>query len=279
MGEKPATKDLAARETESGYQPSQMSRWFRADTRAPRAVVLLIHGLNQKPSSWQALTEALNAWDIHVFRLTLRGHGGAAFENMKPVTMADWRQDFMDGAAELAKAYPGVKKVLIAYSLGGLVSQETQLALGEQVFDAQILMAPSLRLKPYVHLMKPMARFVPAIPSRTPRDYRANSPSTASAAYLALFGLLASFRSFDCLDTINVNTLVLMHKDDEVVSYKGIHRMIGRYGLDRWQMVPVEAHNSRLEADFKHMIIDPHSLGDRGWAFLTRAIARFVSNL
>ncbi|MCG8616225.1 MAG: hypothetical protein MI802_08415, partial [Desulfobacterales bacterium] len=141
------------------------------------------------------------------------------------------------------------------------------------------LLAPSLSLRFYVHLMHPMAHVVTAIPSRTPKAYRANSPATASAAYRALFGLLGSFHSFHTLEAINMKTLVLMHRNDEVVSFSGIKGMITNYGLDRWQMVSIENHNSRLQSDFKHMIIDPFSLGDRGWRFVTHSITRFVSEL
>ncbi|WDP89485.1 MAG: alpha/beta fold hydrolase [Desulfobacter sp.] len=274
-----AKDDLMELETRSGYRKSEMSQWFKAETRNPEAVVLLIHGLNQKPSKWQALIDFFNSLKIHVFRLTLQGHGGAPFEDMMAVDANRWRSNFRYGYCELEKRYPSVKKILVAYSLGGLISQEYQLSIGTPLFSGQVLLAPSLSLQPYVHLIRPFTRIMKAIPSRTPVDYRANPIHTSSAAYRALFHMVRSINSKADSRAVNIKTIVLIHPDDEVVSCNGLKNMVKRKGLDRWQVKIIRNHKSRLDTDFKHMIIDRASLGDRGWAFVTRTMGDFITSV
>ena len=263
-------------ELKNRYKKSEMSRWFTADTETPRAVVLLIHGLNQKPSKWRQLIFFLNSLDLHVYRLTLRGHGGAPFGNMISVTARSWQSDFMSGYGELDRRYPGAEKIFVAYSLGGLVALESQLKFGKSFFTKQVLLAPSLFLRPYVYLVKPVTKILPFIPSRTPKAYRANPKATASAAYQALFELLKGFHSRMAYRVLNSHTLVMMKPGDEVVSYNGIKTMMQRYRASRWALLRIPDSEDNLNPGFKHLVIDRPSLGKKGWEFVTREMKRFL---
>lgn len=70
-----------------------------------------------------------------------------------------------------------------------------------------------------------------------------------SAAYRALFRLLKGFHNAGTHGPVNIQTLVLMHRGDEVISYGGIRKMVAGYGLDQWRITPIPNHQSRLEAD------------------------------
>lgn len=268
---------LAEMERRADYKPAEMSRWFAADTENPLGAVLLVHGLNQKPSRWQDLIIRLNSMGFHVFRLTLQGHGGAPFENMKAVDAEIWLHNLQAGYCQIEQRYPELKKVLVAFSLGALAAQEFQLACGRRLFSRQVLLAPALRPKSYVPFIKPLVHLLTVIPSRTPRDYRANSNGTASAAYRALFRLMERFDARADYQAINTDTLVLMHPDDELIPYGGIQEIIETRGLNRWQLKTVQNRNSRLKPRFNHLIIDRAALGEGEWKALCEEIAAFLS--
>ena len=58
-----------------GYPAEHLSTWITPAPVPERAVALLVHGLNLRPSRMQPLAQALAQQGIRVLRVTLHGHG------------------------------------------------------------------------------------------------------------------------------------------------------------------------------------------------------------
>lgn len=257
---------------------TEKSQWFIPDRINVDMVVLLVHGLNQKPSKLAEIVDLFYRKGIPVFRLTLKGHGGASFRDMMEVSPNDWLENFETACREIKDRYPTAVNVLVGYSLGGLVSQYYQLNEGKSFFDRQILIAPALVARKYVTLIRPFLRFTDRIPSRAPVDYRANKQGTSSAAYRSMFFMMKRVSKMKHFPSINIETLVLISPGDEVVSYRGIKRLISRGNLNQWKISPiVKREREVLDFDYHHLIIDRASLGEKGWLYFSGEIVRFLN--
>jgi alpha-beta hydrolase superfamily lysophospholipase len=257
----------------------ECSQWFYTDAPSASGVVLLVHGLNQKPSSWMELIQYLNRNGLHVYRLALQGHRGLAFDDMRKVNAEIWEQEMLEGYREITLRFPMLRVNLIAYSLGGLVSMLVQLKAGKQLFVRQVLLAPALAIRPYTRFAQLLCRIFPHLPSRSPQGYVANREGTTAEAYRALFQLEKDFRKFADISLLNIPTLVMMRQDDELISYKGTRRFLESKKLDKWQMIPLTADSALRICTFsyKHLIVDSRSAGKEVWGRITAEMHMFLN--
>lgn len=247
---------------------------FPASGRA-HGKVMLLHGLNQDPGSWQDMILMLNAMGLHVFRLALTGHRKQGFSEMHRVSAARWLEDFREGYQKMVQQAPDLPTYLVGFSLGCLLPLTAQLMDGCSLFSKQVLLAPAVRVHLYTRLVLIVSRFVRALPSRSSARYVANREGTSAEAYKALFDIEKRFRRSHDLQLINIPTTVLMRRADELVNYHGIQRLIQRKALDNWRLVPLLDHAPLPEkvTRFQHMIVDRESCGEEGWHLLGEEIA------
>lgn len=272
-----------AKETSSAITPSPMysrnpkesSHWFLADVPSPNAVVLLIHGLNQKPSMWKDMIVFLNSLGAHVYRLTLKGHGGGPFEDMTSVTADAWRQNVIDAYNDMDSRFHDIPKILVGYSTGALVALDYQLIQGHVCFAKQILFAPAIALQDYTFLLKPLTYLASYLPSQSPEAYRANFKGTAMAAYRAMFKLLDKVENTGDYQAINTDTLIFINPEDELIDYEGLIKLREVHHLDTWIMAPILNQKTDLEPATRHLIIDSMSLGRDGWTYVTSTMNEF----
>lgn len=95
---------------------------------APRAAVLLVHGLGEHCGRYQHVAEAFNAAGVAVLGFDLRGHGlsdGLRGHIPSYDTVAD---DITHFIAELGQRYPGLPVFLYGHSLGGALVLYAALA-------------------------------------------------------------------------------------------------------------------------------------------------------
>lgn len=257
----------------------ECSQWFFADTSSGSGVVLLVHGLNQKPSSWLELIRHLNRNGLHVYRLALQGHRGLSFDDMRKVNAGIWENELLGGYREIAGRFPMYPVYLIAYSLGGLVAMNVQIKTGQRLFARQVLLAPALAIRPYTRFAQILCRIFPYLPSRSPQGYVANREGTTAEAYRALFQLEKEFRTFKDISILNIPTLVMMRQDDELISYKGTQRFLERNKLGEWRMIPLLDGSAlrRCSCSYKHLIVDSHSAGERIWRRITEEMHLFLN--
>lgn len=256
----------------------ERSQWFHADSSEPAGVVLLAHGLNQRPSSWTELTEYLNSLDLHVYRLALQGHRGLAFSDMHTVNADIWEKELIDGYAQIKKCFPDIPIYLVAYSLGSLLAMSVQLKVGKRLFDRQVLLAPALAIKPYTRLALAICKLFPFLPSRSPREYLANRKGITAEAYRALFQLEKDLQMFEDFATINIPTRVMMRPEDELISYRATARFMEVHNLDRWRIVPlVDKTCAICPLCYRHLIVDRNSAGGAIWSQMTREMSSFLA--
>ncbi|AQR72650.1 alpha/beta hydrolase [Sphingomonas sp. LM7] len=89
---------------------------------APRAVVVICHGVNSHGGQYLWAAEQLVASGYAVFALDLRGRGRSEGERFYVENIADYVAD-VSGTIAIAKAaYPGSKLFLLGHSAGGVTS-------------------------------------------------------------------------------------------------------------------------------------------------------------
>lgn len=270
---------MIASDTETETFRRERSQWFCTDRATARGVVLLVHGLNQKPSSWADLTAHLNSLKLHVYRLALKGHRGLAFGDMREVNARIWEEELTKACQEIRQKNPGLPVYLVAFSLGSLVAMAVQLKTGQRHFDRQVLLAPALAIRPYTRLALPLCALFRYLPSRSPRDYVANREGTTSEAYRALFQLEKEVNAFRDLSALNIPTQVMMRPDDELISYKATVKFVRNNRLDAWQVTPLveKSCSNHCSLTFRHLIVDQRSAGSDVWRKMTDEMGKFLS--
>ncbi len=259
----------------------ECGHWFKADHSTPTGIVLLVHGLNQKPSTWSEITIFLNGLGLHVYRLSLKGHRGHALSDMHDVNSGIWEQDIFEGYIEIKARFPDVPVYLVGYSLGALVSMVVQLKRGESLFSKQVLLAPAISLKPYTRLALPLSHLFRYMPSRATEQYIANREGSTAEAYKALFQLERELHMFGNSSPVSGPTLVLMRRDDELVSYKKTLQFIVENDLKKWELIPLEDEliTKRNSFSYKHLIVDQRSAGTEVWEKMLNQMKTFLTDV
>lgn len=248
-------------------------------TENPSAVTLILHGLNVNPDRMESLIRLAEKMDQDVFVLRLTGHRGDP-EAFKQVTRLVWLQD-IEEAYHRAKKHASKLNVpfyFIGYSLGGLLMQDflSNIEKNGAGFDKQVLFAPALSLNWYAHAIKSAFIFHDGIyiPSLAPRDYSANKKIPV-AAYKSLF---ASFNALHerGFDKLNVPTLIFVNRKDELVSARGMQKLVEDQKLTEWQIIPVDTQHSTRRERYNHIIIEEAAVGKKEWKKITTHIQNFL---
>ncbi len=258
-----------------------------SESRKTNGVVLVVHGLNNKPSVMNPLSEWLEVNNFQVVRVALAGHSNESRNELLTVQRSSWLKDLNQGyqrAKELASASGG-PTYLLAYSLGALVSLDffsgakfgKDRALSEPIeFEKMILFAPALVPRIYVDALRSFKGFPDKfIPSKAPIDYRAHS-QVPIAIYNALF---------DCMDhareqidqRLNIPTMIFIDPSDELISMRGLFDFIEKKKLTQWSLNSVSVDESTLETSYHHLIIDDRAVGQNQWRVILGQIKHFLA--
>ncbi len=243
-----------------------------------RAVILLAHGLNNKPSIMSPLGEILNQAHYDVVRVSLKGHQGP-IENMKKVQVSDWQNEgyLQYCQAKLLSEQKKIPLYLVAFSLGGLVYEELLNELNTVQFSKAVLFAPAITTRPFVRLIKFLSLIKSPetiISSWAPKNYRAQSGSSLGA-YQALFELEDRLEKSNW-EKSNFPTLVFIDPQDEVVFAEKLQKNIKRFGLNYWKIQELSTKDSQLKPRYHHLIIDQDSLGEKKWQEVTKELLSFL---
>ncbi len=269
-----------------GSAPSPI-QWFpQAGSGSPRAIALVIHGLNLDPERMRPIIDVLNEHGVEALRLSLWGHG-CNFAGREGMSAADARMEAFKSVSyerwsgETGEAWHEARRraeekeiplVLVGFSMGGLVGLNLLASRPEVDFECAILFAPAVSLRGWDHLIRVFSLFPRmVIPTLAPRHYLAN-PGTPMAAYNALFEALDHFEA--CAGPrLNIPTLVFIDPEDELVSMSGLKRFAETAGLDRWRFFPVAKTDAAVPGTLHHIMIDEASVGERVWAEIKKAMA------
>lgn len=254
-----------------------------------RGVAVVVHGLNLQPERLHPLVDEVRRWGIGAVFCSLQGHGenyqplagqpvaAARLAAFRQVSYVGWRSEILAayGTAVKLAADHGAPLFLLAFSLGALLGCELLVTEPAVRFDRMALLAPALALRPVSHLPYLFARWPQiAIRSFSPRAYRAN-PATPVAAYLTLRTALSNVQQRPN-PALNVPTLVLIDERDELVSARGLQRLLRRHNLTHWQLQPIRKQPTRPDARFHHLIIDAECVGPATWYTMLTQIQRHL---
>ncbi|RPH94686.1 MAG: alpha/beta fold hydrolase [Lysobacterales bacterium] len=123
------------------------NRSFEMPVDAPRASVLLLHGLSDSPYSLRALGERLHAEGAHVLGLRIPGHGTAP-SGLVTVRWQDMAAAVRLAVAHLAERNPGRPLHVVGYSNGAALAVQYALAAIDDPalprVDRLVLLSPEI---------------------------------------------------------------------------------------------------------------------------------------
>ncbi|MEM1135554.1 MAG: alpha/beta fold hydrolase [Bacteroidota bacterium] len=255
-------------------EKTDKAKWYQATNGNPKAVVMIVHGLNNRAALMRPIAESLADTGINVFVPVLDGHA-EDFVKFKNINREDWQNNVIEAYhLSLEKATKNnCSLFFIGYSLGGLLgSLLTAKKLMPKV-EKMILLAPALEMTLFSSLLKPLLFFNINfnIPSRAPGNYRAH-PFLPVKAYRTLFELKKQFDE-GVLENINIPTLLFIDKKDELVSYKKLVAFIDKYALNNWDL---KILSSKEGKGIHHMIAEPFYAGANNWQFMMQETKAFI---
>lgn len=259
------------------------ARWLTTPTDTPQGIVVLVHGLNVKPSKMLNIAQLVQKMNWQVLLVTLQGHdeqatNEARIQALRTVSYPRWRK-------EVYQAYQVGRQradqtarplVLVGYSLGGLLGADILLSYPDVQWDRAILFAPALALHWRTQCLRLISMFDQLIiPSLSIPAYRSNE-GTSIAAYNALFSAQRHFQD-QADQRLNFPTLLIADRQDELVDVAKIMRWIDQYHWSYWQVMLVEKTEPLHAKHYAHLIIDESSVGQTSWAKIVMAIEQFLS--
>ncbi|MBT6324466.1 MAG: hypothetical protein HOJ35_00715 [Bdellovibrionales bacterium] len=256
------------------------TRWFET-YKMTKGIVVLIHGLNNKPSSMNPLAKMSNEQGFDVLRVALEGHRGADDE-IKKITQEKWQSTMYLSYCHARKVAQKKKVPLyfIGNSLGALTNLELMINQTKTKVDykAMILFAPAISLRPYVYLIKALKFLGPdfLIPSWTPKDYRSND-GTSNSAYNALFTNISKIEKSPWDKISKVPTLVIIDPDDELIDLDDIQDLIKTKKMNNWEILKISNKKTLLKETYHHLIIDPLTVGKEEWVKIENKIIQHLA--
>jgi esterase/lipase len=242
----------------------------------PRGNILLIHGLNLKPSKMLPLAQRLctPSNGLQCTILTLSGHEEDTSETMDGADAETWKTETFEAIQSLRSKAIATRTplFLVGYSLGGLMGTWGAQSRPEdnKIFDAMVLIAPAIfpkwytRITPYLPLPDHFH-----LPSKNHPEYRAN-PGTSLAAYRAMFTVINEVQSQKNLDQTlgKTPTLVFLNPRDELVSEDRTASWIKKVRLTSWTSELIDGLTSSLTPHYQHLMVDEASMGAHAWESL-----------
>jgi len=254
-----------------------------------RGVALVIHGLNLRPAKMDSIITRLTEIGIDALNLSLQGHGenyfhddqndsaGARLQSFKKVSYKLWIEEtcYAYGVAKHRSDQQNVPLFLVGFSLGALLGADLLATAPEVEFDKMVLFAPALKMHLRNYVIRVLSPFPGlSIPSLMLGSYQSNA-STPMAAYNALFQSLNHFEE-KAGPQLNIPTLVFIDKNDELVSYSRLKKMVANEGLDQWRFYMVQKEPTQRSTKIYHLIIDAPSTGENVWEDMMDAMAKHL---
>ena len=269
------------------YDLMELNQWFNS-SRPYKGVALLLHGLNNKPSSMNPLALHFSSLGHLVLRGSLRGHRGSLKENKK-VTIDQWRED-IDGLYCLASLKSQQFKaplIINCYSMGCLLFldlfKRRRNKNKKNIVQKAIVISPAFKIKPVLTWSSQVLKLLPSkwmIPSSNIRSYRSQY-GTSISSYKAFFQLIDQNPLTDLIKPnapIFPPTLMLINPKDELVDTQRIKQVFQKKnrGSTPWKIIEVENKNATTIKHINHLLLDESSLGKLKWIEWIEHISLFL---
>lgn len=161
---------------------------------APRAVVVVVHGLGDHARRYGVLAQALNAQGVAVLAQDHRGHAGSGGARQRIDSIEQAAADVELGMREAARRWPGVRQVLHGHSFGGLlvthVAATTAQPLAGVIVSSAALQRPAGVSDGQVVVVRAVSALAPSL-GLDPLDPTAVVREPAAQAALADDPLIA----------------------------------------------------------------------------------------
>ncbi|MBL7665241.1 MAG: alpha/beta hydrolase [Bacteriovoracaceae bacterium] len=243
-------------------------------------VAVVVHGLNNKPSSMKPFAQTLKDAGIKPYIVTLTGHSDMTNQEKKKmiyVKAQNWLDDVSKVYNQAKSENPDSPIYLLAHSIGGLIGTVLQNE-SKVAFEKMILVAPALKLKwGSRFLLSIPLDPLNYIPSFTPDDYAANS-SLVVGVYNQLSILLKRFNHNIQTQNLHVPTLVLIDKKDELVSGPGLKKLIEDEGLETWKYIEI-TKSKDAAIQYRHLVHDEKAMGKKGWKSIQKKVKAFLTTV
>ncbi len=256
------------------YQRGEVSTWLEPAS-STKAVALVAHGLNLKPSKMNALAKVLTSHDVEVLRVSLAGHRGSKREGLF-TTHRIWRNEFQAHYCLAMKKAASLKVPLyfLGFSLGALTGVDFLNTQNSHTVEKMILISPATDVHWYSKIPGNLGWIGGRIslPSKNIKSYR-SQPSTSLASYRAMKESQDSLKDIN-LTSLNIPTLIFVDPDDELVSLKKINKRIKNQRIDLWQTKSISNKGSTLKKTYHHLVVDKPSMGPHQWNLVRKNIIK-----
>lgn len=247
-------------------------RFFTATAGPVRGTVVVAPGLNNRPQAMDPLIRILGRAGFHSLRVSL--HQVRRGDRQPADTVArQWVDDIAEAYAVARSRDAKIPVFNLSYSLGALATLRFLQRTPSARFAAMVLLAPPLSLTRGARMVRALTPFRSlglALPSLAPVGVRARA-STPLVEYAALLQLVDDVRGAgSSVNFSKTATRVLVGRDDELVSRRGVKAWVEENRLTGWNVESLDvkptAHSSR------HLMISKASVGDVAWHAITRAV-------
>jgi len=235
--------------------------------KAPRAGVLLVHGLGEHSGRWEHVGDQLAAAGLETFGWDHRGFGASGGERAWVDRWSRFHDDLEDRLAAIRAALPGLPVILYGHSMGGLIALgycvSDRAGLRDRPLpDLLVLSAPGINdnAPRWKHALAPLlARLVPRlrIANGVPPEMLSRDPARQEAARTDPLNVSTSTTWFGArffeeqarvrtaAAGLSVPTLVIHGLDDPIVPPRSTELLADPPGITRRAYAGIrhELHN------------------------------------
>lgn len=246
-----------------------MTHWQASKISPAKAVVALLHGLNNTPQVMDPLAIELNKIGFHTLRLSLSGHRGDSSE----ADSARWIAETAEVLYGLRNEFPDLPIYAVGFSVGAATLIATIEKHQTIILKKAVLLAPAISLRGFTNLIRPILPLAllgaPGI-TLMPESYRAERFPPLQF-YKALFNIVDLIQ--EPKKTASTEAKIFLARNDEFVSFDETAKWIKKNNLS-WEIVELKP-KPEFKGSFEHLIIDQPSLGKDEWQKLLSEIGSF----
>jgi pimeloyl-ACP methyl ester carboxylesterase len=246
------------------------SHWQKSAKAPNRGIVVLIHGLNNKPEVMDALAAEMNRRGFDTLRIALSGHR----PDKSTASKEKWIAETSEVLKGLAREYSDKPLYIIGFSVGATAFIATLEQNPDIPVKKAVFLAPAIKLRSYSNLMRPLlplSYIGCPIVTVMPKEYSAFT-FPPLLFYRVLFELVDQLQAPKRAKTLQ--TLLFLTKGDEFISYDKTLSWVESNKLP-WQTIEI-LPQATLKGSFAHLIIDEPSLGRLEWQRMTDLIDKFL---
>jgi len=244
-----------------------------ATPKSPKAVVLCIHGLNNKPEVMDELGQILVQNNFAVQRLALAGHLESD-DLQKLGTSKRWLKQIEKARKAAKDIYPQASFNLVAYSLGAVVAIRYADHNPNQSFDRMFLIAPAISVTwsaASFRLVTWLRHTGFSVPSLAPEKVRAHD-WTPLTTYNELGNLIDETAELKNAEAVaKIPTQVVLSDNDALISSSGVKDWIKANNLSQWNILYLKPSDT-TDNPRGHLLIQQAAIGESAWRLLKKKL-------